>query len=182
MTVMLRIYRWRSIGKMNETALMTDQRAAVSLISHVFNVSLSLVNEGQERPCLVETSQYIGEFDGKATLDFENVVSLLCTEVVAIHVSGTYKSVKPSPSKQKGNGEKIPSLDPLSGSTKDETEMDDVASVLTRWFLESIERSYEYERQNPKVKLEKKFMIKDMLNLFRLTSKAIQILIRTSYI
>jgi len=175
-----------------EQVYLTDSTNGLSIISHVLNISVSIgnqsgsqgVNEGLERPYLVDTSHYLGELDqeGKAP-DADNVISLICSEIVSIHISGKYRNSKPSQLKQAGNGEKLPTLDPLSGNGTAEFETHDDASILTNWFLDTMERSYEFERQNSKVNfslLPNLPLLKMLKCSYRLVKKMIVIILITA--
>ena len=144
----------------------TDTRSGLPTIASILNVTVSAADppatsdsSSKTKPFLAGTSQLLRDVEAEGkTIDNENLISQICFEIVSLHVTGHLKDSKYTGNKQgKGNGEKIPSLGlgPLSGSGMEEAETNDISTLLTYWFLDSIERSYEFEREYPKVIHEK---------------------------
>lgn len=110
--------------------------ATLVIIENLLHVQFNAESSGRDRdgnnpPLLEQVADLLGTWVAAGTpINFDDVIAGSFLEIISRHLDGSLRH----PAKRKATG---------SDS--------DVASMLTDWFLETIERSYTEERNNPKV-------------------------------
>lgn len=123
---------------------------AIQVLEHILNVNITSPSDRNDSfpPVLSGVQELIQSAKGAGQdLDFRNVTSSICFEIVTQHVEGRLRDGKYTAKVGSGNNSSSPG--PSTGLH--DVQLKDLNSFLTYWFLDTLERAYFDERNYPKV-------------------------------
>jgi hypothetical protein len=133
------------------TAPSISDGALCVTLEDIFNVRITVGTGDSEDaknrfpPELTVVKEILDSVEEGQTLDFNNIVSAICFEIVTRHTDGSLRDLKRIASA------KDASTSGSSSQSNDEIDAKDLALCLTTWFVDSLERSFVEERKYPKV-------------------------------
>jgi len=140
-----------SVSSASSSTPSISDGALVVLIENVFNVRISIGSDGQTSeansfpPELTSVKDVLSSWNAAIPVDFSNIVSAVCFEIVSRHIDGSLRDLQRIAGKESSSGPGSSSM------SSEQVDAKDVASCLTIWFVDSLDRTYSEERKYPKV-------------------------------
>lgn len=123
-----------TLNSQSSTQLDVSDSTALVILENILNVRLTGNPSGAEgsQPVLLENVRDLlaSWTEAEVPVNFDDVIASSFLEITSKHIDGSLRQ-RANPVQQRHDR--------------------DVSSLLTEWILESIERSYVEERNNPKV-------------------------------